>query len=117
MLVDEGTRDVQGAQYRLYNGSSLPAGADLRLTISGRPTTGAPQVTAGSSTNLVTGLGVFGLALILAGVWLYRRSRTSHTGEEEAEGETELAVSEPNGGSAESLMDAIIALDDLYHGR
>lgn len=113
-FVDEGTRDVQGAQYRLYNGSSLPAGSDLRLTISGRPTTGAPQVTAGSSTNLVTGLGVFGLALILAGVWLYRRSRSTQTGEEEAEDETEVAVSEPNGGSAESLMDAIIALDDLY---
>jgi mono/diheme cytochrome c family protein len=113
-LVDTGTRDVQGAQYRLFNGGSLSAGSDLRLTLSGRPTSGAPQLTAATNTNLAIGLGVFGIALVIAGVFLYRRSRISQETIEPVEEDGEAAYIEPNGGSAESLMDAIIALDDLY---
>ncbi len=114
-LVDEGTRDVQGAQYRLFNGGSIPAGSELSLSISGRPSTTAPTITAGSSTNLVIGLGIFGLTLILAGVFLYRRSRSA---ESEAEDEPDSAVTQADtefeSESAETLMDAIIALDDQY---
>lgn len=116
-LVDAGTRDVQGAKYRLYNGGSLPAGSNLSLTISGRPTSGSPQLTAGSSTNLVIGLSVFGMALIVAGVWLFRRTRSNGPAASEASGDGEAgdedemeAVSD----NPEALMDAIIALDDLY---
>jgi len=90
-LVDEGTRDVQGAQYRLFNGGSIPAGSDLSLSISGRPSTSAPTLTAGSSTNLVIGLGIFGLTLILAGVFLYRRSRTAQS---EAEDESDSDITQ-----------------------
>jgi hypothetical protein len=115
-LVDAGTRDVQGAQYRLYNGGSLPAGSDLQLTVSGHPAAGgSPQLTAGSPTSTVIGLTVFGIALIVAGVWLFRRSRAngSATGEETevdvADGEMEAILVNPD-----ALVDAIIALDDLY---
>ena len=114
-LVDEGTRDVQGAQYRLFNGGSIPAGSELSLSISGRPSTTAPTLTAGSTTNLVIGLGIFGLTLILAGVFLYGRSRTA---ESEAADETESDITQDDteyeSESAETLMDAIIALDDQY---
>jgi mono/diheme cytochrome c family protein len=114
-LVDEGTRDVQGAQYRLFNGGSIPAGSELSLSISGRPSTTAPTLTAGSSTNLVIGLGIFGLTLILAGVFLYRRSRTA---ESEAEDESDRDITQDDTEyeteSAETLMDAIIVLDDQY---
>jgi hypothetical protein len=114
-LVDEGTRDVQGAQYRLFNGGSIPAGSELSLSISGRPSTSAPTITAGSSTNLVIGLGIFGLTLILAGVFLYRRSRAADS-EAEDEPEEEISQDDPEFGSesAETVMDAIIALDDQY---
>jgi hypothetical protein len=64
---------------------------------------------------LVIGLGIFGLTLILAGVFLYRRSRAADS---ETEDEPEDAISQdgPEFGSesAETLMDAIIALDDQY---
>jgi hypothetical protein len=111
-LVDEGTRDVQGAQYRLFNGGSIPAGSNLSLSISGRPSTSTPSVVAGSSTNLLIGLGIFGLTLILAGVFLYRRSRAVDV---EVENESEDDHPQADSGeSAETLMDAIIALDDLY---
>jgi hypothetical protein len=70
MLQDAGARDVQGTQYHTYNGGALAAGDNLRLTLTGKPASG-PSVGAGSSSNLVIGLSAFGLALILAGVWLF----------------------------------------------
>jgi mono/diheme cytochrome c family protein len=113
-LVDEGTRDVQGAQYRMYNGSSIPAGSNLSLTISGHPTSSSPSLTTGSSTNLVIGLAVFGIALIVAGVWIYRRSRVA--ADESVDEEEDLPADDfaSESDSVETLMDAIIALDDQY---
>lgn len=111
-LQDAGVRDVQGVQYHLYNGQSLAAGAQLALTLSGAPATESAGITLGSSTNLVVGLGAFGLALVATGVWLYRRSRSGEQETELVEAEA-LPVSDPNE-TSESLIDAIIALDDLY---
>ena len=109
-LQDGGTRDVQGAQYRVYNGESLANGDTLQMTISGRPSSGQPSLSSSSNTNLLIGLGVFGVALVLTGVWLYSRRRA--TGAEGESDEEPAFVGEVD--SAESLMDAIIALDDLY---
>jgi hypothetical protein len=111
-LQDAGMRDVQGVQYHLYNSQGLAAGSQLNLTLSGAPATGTASITLGSSTNLVVGLGAFGLALVAAGIWLYRRSRSSEQDVELLEEET-LPVSDPSE-TSESLIDAIIALDDLY---
>ncbi len=94
MLVDSGTQDVQGAKYRLFEGSSLLPGDNLRLSISGQPTTGQPTLPTGSSTSLMIGLAVFGLALVGAGVWLYQRTR-SQRGEEEASDEEPEIEPEP----------------------
>ncbi len=114
-LVDQGTRDVQGAKYRMYNGSSIPAGEDLRLTISGRPASGNLGLSIGSSTEMMVGIGVFGVALIVAGIWIYRRSRPSLEEGEEDEGEDlpeEDSATDLD--SPETLMDAIITLDDQF---
>ncbi len=115
-LVDAGTRDVQGAQYRLYNSEGIASGSDLRITISGRSAGTSPSLVSGSNTNLVIGLGVFGAALLLAGVWLYSRSRpvTDDLDQDEVDEDLAEDVSEVVSESPESLMDAIIALDDLY---
>jgi hypothetical protein len=51
------------------------------------------------------GVGALGLALILAGAWLYWRDRKRVGEEDEEQGELE---------DPESIMDAIIALDDLH---
>ena len=112
-LVDGGTRDVQGAKYHLYNGSNLMVGDTLRMSISGRPTTGQPTLPGGSTTNIVIGLGVFGLALILAGVWLYSRTRKIDE-DEEAKDELLEKDSGAEEENTETLIDAIIALDDLF---
>jgi len=109
-LQDGGTRDVQGTQYHSYSGGNLASGATLRLTLTGRPSSGTPTLASGSNTSLLVGLGVFGLALIVAGAWLYRRARSAEPEDEDEADVIDDAVAD----SPESLMDAIIALDDLY---
>ena len=68
------------------------------------------MVSVGSNETLVIGLAALGLVLIGAGIFLYTRSRTVPEVEYDPEDEVEEASSE----KAETIMDAILALDDLY---
>jgi hypothetical protein len=128
-LVDNGLSDFGGTSYHIYSGSSMQAGTQLAVNISGNPNgaaSSAGQVPSGSRLGLIIGLGTFGLALVLAGVWISRRNRTSSpeaetevVEAEELEPELEPAPepepAQSNGAAdAETLMDDIIALDDLY---
>jgi mono/diheme cytochrome c family protein len=109
-LTDAGTRDVQGVQYQMYNGNALQAGDTLSLSITGKPTAGT-GVSAGSQSDLLIGLGALGIVMIGAGVFLYMRNRNLVV---EAEYEEAEAVNEPLSENSETLMEAILALDDLY---
>jgi mono/diheme cytochrome c family protein len=109
-IQDAGARDIQGLQYHMYNGPTLQPGSELQLMVTGKPQGGAMTVTAGSNTNLLIGAAVLGLVLLVAGVWLYQRSRPAP--DEAVEDETPVTVATAE--SPESLMDAILALDDLY---
>ncbi len=112
LLQDAGTREVQGIAYHLYTGESLPAGGKLSLTVSGKPGVRlANLVSTSSGAGLVVGLAAFGIALVLSGVWLYRRRRPQHKALHEEEAG---APYEETFDSAEAIMDAILALDDLY---
>ncbi len=124
-LEDGGTRDVQGTPYRTFNGDALQAGSTLEAVVSGSPAgSGSGASAAGTSrNNLAIGLGAFGAVLIGAGIWLYRR--TGAEGEEELEEDEEAEEAEEGDETAETedtegmddpqvVMDAIIALDDLY---
>ena len=119
MLQDGGTQDISGSTYRLYNSSSLIAGSSLEFTLSGNPKKSAPSIfTQGTIQSLAIGLGVFGLVLVLVGLWLFRRYRRKLALQRSLDG-TDMAASpievyattEDEG----TLMDAIIALDDQYH--
>jgi hypothetical protein len=119
-LQDAGTRAMetsQGAQgsvsLHLFAGGELAAGAPLEIKVSGFPSSQAVQK-GGQSSNLVIGLAVFGVALIGVGLYFYfqqpdrRRAASPALAvqvEEEAGGEAE---------TRETLLDAIVALDDLY---
>lgn len=111
LLQDGGTTDVQGTTYHVYNSGSLASGDDLRLTITGNPVGGGPSISAGSDNSLVIGLGVFGFAFIVTGVWLYQRTRVTV---EEDEAKSPAALSSDSPENVENLMDAILALDDLF---
>jgi mono/diheme cytochrome c family protein len=110
MLKDDGTRAVEGGTYRLYSGSKLAAGSSLELTLSGSSGPGF-SLASDSTTSLMIGLGSFGLVMIVAGVWLFLRNQKQAGDLEDELDEVGEEYAEED---AESLIDAIIALDDLY---
>jgi mono/diheme cytochrome c family protein len=112
-VEDAGVRDVEGTQYHMYNMSSLIAGAEIHLTISGKMTGAGMSIVAGDSTSLLIGGGVFGVVLLTAGGWLFMRSRSRADDEDELKSSVDEDVP-PSIESQETLMDAILALDDLY---
>jgi hypothetical protein len=116
-IQDAGARDVQGMSYHMYTSERLNSGEMLSVSISGRPSNGGGLgLTSGSSSSLVIGLVVFGVTLIVAGVWLYRRNQVMIEDDvDEASVESDAAMLEESlPEDPEALMDAIIALDDLY---
>lgn len=110
LLEDAGTVEGQGGNFHVYNGREIVPGASLEMTISGKPS-GGSTVSEGSQTGIIIGIAAFGLALVVAGLWLYSKMKSQVISEKLQHTE------EPNGissESAEDLMDAILALDDLY---
>ncbi len=113
-LVDGGVRDFQGISYRMYNGSNLIAGSKLTFEISGRPNTGGATLISDLSwQSIAIGVGSLGLVLVGIGVWLYLRNKRAPAPAFDSE-EMPEAIAPVGAEDAESLMDAIIALDDQY---
>lgn len=120
-LVGGDVQDVQGTAYQVYSGGGIQQGSTLALSLSGNPdlsASAAAVVTPTSSKNLAIGLGVLGVALLSVGLWLFRRTnkqagRVEEDDEYDDEDEADEA-SEASDMDADSLMDAIIALDDHY---
>ncbi|GAB4528608.1 MAG: hypothetical protein Fur0018_14740 [Anaerolineales bacterium] len=111
VLEDSGTRDVQGVTYRTYTGDALSAGSTLEAIVSGKSGSSVSLPANTSGNSLAIGLGAFGAALIGAGLWFYRRNWQ----EEIADTESEEALEDAgNLDDPQLVMDAIIALDDLY---
>lgn len=115
-LTYSGSQAVEGVNYGLYTSESIPSGGILSVRLSGQPRFGgtADMTAPDSHTNLIIGLGALGLVLIVVGLLLYRRQKSI---EEQIEEEEEFIEAEENGDVDEdpqALMDAIIALDDLY---
>ncbi|HVN53347.1 MAG TPA: c-type cytochrome [Anaerolineaceae bacterium] len=113
-LQDSGQQNVQGMSFHAYSSSSLAAGQVLVVNISGLPGQGSNAATGGlipgaTNTELFIGLGALGLVLIFAGVWLTRRRRFK--AQPAAEGAAPL-----DNEDADTLVDAIIALDEKYRG-
>lgn len=114
-LQESGVRDMQGVTYSTFNSGRLQAGESLLFSISGQPKGGTDLITAGGEEGhlgLVIGLGVFGLALIGVGIYLWRRNQLVTPDYDELEDDPleSLELSSDPG----ILMDEIIALDDLY---
>ncbi|MBN1450999.1 MAG: c-type cytochrome [Anaerolineales bacterium] len=112
-LTDDGIQQTQqGFNVQMYSSDSLSAGSPLEMTLSGKVKSAA----AGSVDNrqtLLIGAGMFGVVLILAGVWMFLRNRNK-LDEDDFEGSEE---DEDEFETAEEVMDAIIALDDLHRAK
>jgi mono/diheme cytochrome c family protein len=113
VLTDGGVQQTQqGANVQVYTGSNLSAGSPLEMSLSGKAKAAATSST-GNNQTLLIGAGAFGIVLILAGVWMFMRDRDKvdeDSFEEADEDEDEFET-------AEEVMDAIIALDDLYRAK
>lgn len=98
-----GTRQVQGMTLQVYTASALEAGSTLNLTLGLRQTfPWRLNLTTGS--GLILGLTVFILVAVGLGWWYWRQTRLTRQ-PEPVEVETDDAT---------AILDAIIALDDLY---
>ena len=117
-LQDGGTRDFQGSTYHMYNGSSFIAGSSLEFTLSGNiKQAAASTFSTGTVQNLAIGLGVFGVALVVGGLWLFRRNQIRVAMQRSSAGLDQVATGaliDAIPQDEETLMDAIIALDDQF---
>lgn len=112
-LVDSGPQQVQGMSFQMYQTSAAVApGESIQMTLKGSPGAGSTGE-VGTNRELFIGLGVFGLVLAGAGTWLYWR-RTRAADEDDDEDVEELEEDAEDQGSSESILDAIVALDDQH---
>ena len=113
-LTDMGQQDIgNGTLYQVYQFGPLEAGSNLTVEIKGQPKTeGAAEDPGGSRQALVIGAGLLGLLLIGVGGWLYLRDRKQASDLDEDEEEQDGDEFE----NANSVLDALIALDDLHRG-
>jgi mono/diheme cytochrome c family protein len=114
-MTDLGVQAIQNFNFQLYELDNIGAGEKVTLTVSGTPkeaaTASASTPEAASNRNLLIGAGALGIALILAGAWMYLRDR--NRADDESGEQTEGDEFE----TSEDVMDAIIALDDLHRAK
>ena len=115
VLTDEGLQQTQqGANVTMYTGTALKPGTSLEMSLSGKVSSSSASV--GDESNrqtLLIGAGAFGVVLILAGVWMFLRDRDKVDEDDFEESDEE----ENEFDTAEEVMDAIIALDDLHRAK
>ena len=115
-LTPESPQDIQGKTYQSYVASHVNAGDSLTFEVSGSPKAVAAGSTSSaiSSHTVLIGVGILGLILVFAGVFMFVRERKGSpvTDDEEDDDEDESEFS-----SADDVMDAIIALDDLHREK
>jgi hypothetical protein len=113
-LKDSGTQTSSGTSYHLYQGASLASGSTLTLTISGKPGD-KPGFVLDQRTLIMIGVGIIGVILIALGIFLFLRDRRLRKLEDEFEGnDGEDIEQDAIGNDRDSILDAIIALDDIY---
>ena len=113
-LTDEGIQNIQSTNFQMYSAQNIAAGETVNFSVSGEPkqTTTATETsqpaanTTNTRQNLLIGAGLLGLALIVAGGWMYLRDRNG--------GEEAIEEKEQEFDSSEDVLDAIVALDDLH---
>ena len=106
-LMSAGQRDMSGMAFDMYTGSALTAGSSLDMRLSGKVSSAKEETNTFS--GIAIGATVFGLALIGTGIWLFSQRKT----QEEEVVESVEAEEQPEE-DEEALLDAILALDDLY---
>lgn len=100
-LIFDGEQSVQGMVIQTYSADNLVQGSKVQVNLSGKIKSSS-QLTQSSTTSLVIGSAVFLLTIVFAVIWF--RSRSKKSAGEFIEEEDDL----------DSLLDALIALDDAH---
>lgn len=102
-LSSKGLQPIQSTNYQEFAASGLKAGDTLSFSISGRPSASSATGLDTHQGLLIAG-GILGVGLIAAGLYLYIRERRR----------LRLAPVDADFETADEVMDAILALDDLH---
>lgn len=108
-LQESGIRKVQGIPYQMYMGGSYHKCEQIKLLITTRKSNLFSRLSFGSLQQLSIGLAALGTVLLLIGIWAFQRNSTAHS-VQKGDVYQEKFVSE----TVETLLDAILALDDQY---
>jgi hypothetical protein len=108
-LTDGGAQAMGTMNFHVYTANGLDKGESIDFTLKGQPQETAVNPDPTQNKNLLFAIGGLGVALILAGGWMYWRDRKREDELDDEEDEEDDELQDP-----ESLMDAIIALDDLH---
>jgi mono/diheme cytochrome c family protein len=103
-LTNKGLQVIQNNNYQEFAATDVQAGQTLLFSISGKPRTSSATGLDARQLTMIGG-GTLGILLIAAGVFLYVRDRRRLPAQ---------GISESGFESAEEVMDAILALDDLH---
>jgi mono/diheme cytochrome c family protein len=103
-LSDGGVHEFQGGSFNMYTSTGIAADQSISFTLSGQPGDVSVSPNLLQNQSLLIGVGALGIVLILAGVWMYMRDRNRPEEDDDATGPDD----------ADSVMDSIIALDDLH---
>ncbi len=115
LLVFQSTGPLEqgGPDFDIYQSGGRAGGSELTFSLSGRIRLGEQTslFNLDSQSSLFIGLFVLGVVLVGTGYWFYRRAKVEEETLVDDEEEEDALLSESD---TDALMDAIIALDDLY---
>ena len=110
-LTDGGVQNLQGANFHVYTAAPVAQDSNFEFTLTGKPATVSESPDITQNQNVLIGVGALGMTLILAGVFMYLRDRKKFA---EMEADDDDDEYDDQFEDNESIMDAIIALDDLH---
>lgn len=102
-LVFSGERDIQGMKIQTYSGGVMEGNDSISLNISGKVKDNISVVQSGDSTSLIIGGTVLLLTVIMSVVYFRQKLNKK-----------EDSIVETNVEDIDSMIDAVIALDDAF---
>jgi mono/diheme cytochrome c family protein len=103
-LVFSGERDIQGMNIQTYSGGVMDAQSSIKMSLSGKVKENVSIVQSGNTTSLIIGGSVLLIAIFSAVFYLRKKMKVNEV-VDDFEGDEE---------DLESLLDAVIALDDAF---